>query len=260
MIIINLYEKIVRNRFLFEELVKRDFNKRYKRTVLGILWSIISPLILLLVLATVFGTFFKHSTPHYIPYLFCGNLVFSYYAESTSMGMTALVDNAAIFSKINVPKYMFLLTKNVSSLINFGITLILLFIFVAANHIDFTWKFLLLVYPVVCLVVFNLGVGLILSAMYVFFRDTKYLYDIFKTMLMYFSAIFYTITSYPENLQKLFLLNPIYVYITYFRKIIINDAVPSLGFHLLAFGYAAVALLIGALIYKKQNFKFLYYI
>lgn len=220
----------------------------------------LSPLMLLLVMALVFTNFFGRSTAHYIPYLFCGNLIFSYYSESTTSGMSSLLDNAGIFSKINVPKYMFLLSKNISSLINFGLTIIILFIFVAANGIPFTWKFFLLLYPICALVGFNLGVGLILSALYVFFRDMRYLYDIFKTMLMYFSAIFYTIDSYPEKVQMMFNLNPVYVYITYFRKIIIENTVPSLPLHLLAFGYAASALIIGAVIYKKQNFKFLYYI
>ena len=107
---------------------------------------------------------------------------------------------------------------------------------------------------------FNLGMGLILSALYLMFRDMKYLYDIFTLLLMYLSAIFYSIDAYSQEVQYLFYLNPIYVYIRYFRKIVLEGAIPRLSFHLLAAAYALIALLIGAVIYKKKNYKFLYYI
>ncbi len=255
-----MIEKIKRYRFLFEELVKRDFTKKYKRTILGILWSVLGPLMTLGVMALVFTQFFGRNTAHYIIYLFCGNLLFSYFRESTSTGMQALYDNHSIFSKVNVPKYMFLLSKNVAALINFGINLVVLFIFAAFDHIVFSWRFLLLIYPVLCLVVFNLGMGLILSALYILFRDIRYLYDIFTMLIMYLSAIFYTIDSYSPTVQELFNLNPIYVYIRYFREIIIDGQIPNVMVHVLGAAYALIALGIGALIYKKQNYKFLYYI
>ncbi len=255
-----MIQRLLQNRFLFEELVKRDFTKKYKRTVLGMLWSVLGPLMTLAVMALVFTQFFGRNMEHYIIYLFCGNLLYGFFKESTSTGMTALYDNAGIFSKVNVPKYMFLLSKNVSTLINFGINLLVLFIFCIIDGVSFTWMFVLLIYPVGCLVVFNLGMGLILSAMFLMFRDMKYLYDIFTMLLMYVSAIFYSVSAYPENIQKLFYLNPIYVYISYFRTIILEQRIPALWLHLLAAGYALVSLLIGAVIYKKKNYKFLYYI
>lgn len=255
-----IWHRIKQNRFLFEELVKRDFTKKYKRTALGMLWSVIGPLMTLGVMALVFTQFFGRSTPHYIIYLFCGNLLYNYFKESTSTGMTALYDNSNIFLKVNVPKYMFLLSKNVSSLINFGINLVILFVFVAFDGIPFTWRFLLLIYPICCLVVFNLGVGFILSAYYLMFRDVKYLYDIFTMLLMYLSAIFYNVDAYPAEIQRLFLLNPLYTYIKYFRTVIIDGAVPDLLHHVLVFAYALIVLVIGMTIYHRKNYKFLYYI
>lgn len=160
--------KMKKHQFLFEELVKRDFKQKYKRTVLGMGWSILSPLLTLLVLQIVFGFYFGQSIPHYTIYLFCGNLIFAYYRESTTGGMNSLMSNASIFSKINVPKYLFLFSKNVSSLINFGLTMLIFFAFVFFDGLPFTWKFIFLLYPVACLVVFNLGMGLILSALFVF--------------------------------------------------------------------------------------------
>ncbi len=255
-----MLQKIKQYRFLFEELVKRDFTKKYKRTTLGMLWSVLGPLMTLGVMAMVFTQFFGRNMEHYIIYLFCGNLLFGYFKESTSSGMTALYDNSGIFSKVNVPKYMFLLSKNVSSLINYGINILVLFVFCIIDGVTFSWKFILLLYPVGCLVAFNLGMGLILSALYLMFRDMKYLYDIFTLLLMYVSAIFYSIDSFSQEVQYLFYLNPIYVYIRYFRKIILEGDIPQFSFHLLAAGYALAVLLIGALIYKKKNYKFLYYI
>ena len=255
-----LRDTFLRNRFLFEELVKRDFTKKYKRTVLGMLCSVLGPLMSLGVMALVFTQFFGQKIEHYIIYMFCGNLLYSYFKESTVTGMTALYDNSGIFSKVNVPKYMFLLSKNVSCLINFGINLVVLFIFCIIDGVAFSWKFILLIYPIGCLVVFNLGMGLILSALYLMFRDLKYLYDIFTLLLMYVSAIFYSIDVYDLHVQYLFYLNPVYVYIRYFRKIILDGDIPEPTFHLLAAGYALVALIIGAVIYKKKNYKFLYYI
>ncbi|MBD5115648.1 MAG: ABC transporter permease [Ruminococcaceae bacterium] len=253
-------EQIKQNRFLFEELVKRDFNKKYKRTILGMLWSILGPLMTLTVMALVFTQFFGRNINHYIIYLFCGNLLYGYFKESTNSGMCSLYNNSKIFSKVNVPKYMFLLSSNVSSLINFGINLMVLFLFCIIDGVEITWKFILLIYPVCCLVLFNVGMGLILSALYMMFRDMKYLYDIFTLLLMYLSAIFYSIDAYELHKQYLFYLNPIYLYIRYFRKIILEGVIPKPSFHLLAAGYVIVALVIGSIIYKKKNYKFLYYI
>ena len=125
----DMMQQYLRHRFLFEELVKRDFKKKYKRTVLGMAWSLLSPLLMLLVMKLVFTQFFGRTMEHYTIYLFCGNLVFSYFNESTSQGMTSLVNNAAIFTKVNIPKYLFLFSKNVQTLINFSLTLCIFFVF-----------------------------------------------------------------------------------------------------------------------------------
>ena len=137
-----MFEKLKKNQFLFEELVKRDFKGKYKRTILGVFWSLLSPLLQLAVMAMVFTRFFGRTTPHYMIYLFSGNLVFTYFNEATNQGMTALESNAHIFTKINVPKYIFLLSKNVSSLINFLLTLVIYFIFVAIDGLPFRFSFI----------------------------------------------------------------------------------------------------------------------
>ena len=257
----NAVTAIKANGFLFSELVKRDFKKKYKRTYLGMLWSLLSPLLTLFTMSLVFKHFFGNDTPHYTIYLFCGNIVFSFFSDSTNGGMGSLLANAGIFTKINVPKYLFLFSRNVSSLINFGLTFVVFLIFCIIDGISVTPLFIFLLFPVICLVIFNLGVGLILSALFVFFRDMQYLWSVFTLLLMYLSAIFYTTERFAAiGAERLFLLNPIYVYIKYFRLIVINGALPSPEFHLLAAGYAIFAFAAGVLIYKKYNHKFLYYV
>lgn len=255
-----MLQKIRQYRFLFEELVSRDFKQKYKRTVLGMFWSVLSPLLNLLIMHLIFSNFFGATIEHYTIYLFAGNIIFSYYSESTNGGMCSLLENAHIFTKVNVPKYLFLLSKNISALINFGLTLIIFFIFCIFDGITFGWHFLLLIFPIVCLVAFNIGFGLILSAAFVFFRDISYLFGIFNTLLCYLSAIFYQVDVFPEYAQKLFYINPIYCYITYVRTIVISGTVPSLALHALCFGHAIIVVLIGAYIYKHYNHRFLYYV
>ncbi len=255
-----MFSRLKQHGFLFSELVKRDFKKKYKRTVLGMTWSMLSPLLQLLVMWMIFKNLYGRNTPNYITYLFAGNLVFNFFKDATTQGMTALDSNSAIFSKINVPKYLFLFSKNVAATINFLLTLVIFFIFAAFDGIAFGWNFFMLIYPIVLLQLFNIGIGLILSALHMFFKDMSHLYSIITMVVMYTSAIFYTVNSYTELGQKLFYLNPVYCYITYFREVVIGGMIPDLRLHVLCMLYALIALLIGFGMYKKYNYKFLYYV
>lgn len=257
---LTFFDKLKKYQFLFEELVKRDFKKKYKGTALGVIWSLLEPLLTLFVMRLVFTQFFGREMEHYSTYLFCGNLIFSYFHETTNQGMTAIKANSAIFSKVNVPKYIFLFSKNVQTFINFVLTLCIFFLFCVFDNIVFTWKIVLLLYPILLLVFFNLGVSMILSALFVFFQDMKYLWGIFLRLLMYMSAIFYTIDQYSYYVQCLFLLNPVYLFIRYFRKIVIEATIPSIWFHLLMLADTLIVLAIGCFMYKKYNTKFLYYL
>lgn len=252
--------KLKQNQFLFEELVKRDFKQKYKRTVLGMAWSVLAPLLQLLVMRLVFTQFFGRGVEHYTTYLFAGNLTFFFFKEATTGGMSSLMGNASIFTKVNVPKYLFLLSKNVSSVINYLLNFCVFLVFCLIDGISFGPRFFVLLYPICCLIVFNIGVGLILSALFVFFRDIAYLYDVFTLLLMYMSAIFYQVDSYPPLMQRMFLCNPLYVYIKYIRVVVIDGNIPSLAFHLLCLAYCGAAVFVGGYMYKKYNHRFLYYV
>ena len=245
--------------FVFEELVKRDFKKRYKRTYLGIAWSMLGPLLHLAVMVLVFTHFFGNDIPHFIVYVFSGLKIYSFFSESTNQGMTSLLANGGIMTKVKVPKYLFLLSQNVASLINFVLMLVIFFLFVAIDGVPFTWRFILLIYPIFTLMLFNIGVGLVLSALFVFFKDIQYLYSIFTMLLMWLSAIFYSVDTFPTVIQRLFLLNPIFTHIHYFRLVVLHGVTPAWHIHLICALAAAVSLSVGALFYKRFNHRFIYY-
>ena len=185
---------------------------------------------------------------------------FNWFSESTNSGMRSLVSNAAIFPKVNVPKYLFLFSGNVQAAINFVLTLLVFFFFCWMDDVTFTWRFVFLLYPILTLLVFNIGVGMILSALYIFFRDMDYLWGVFIQLLMYGSAIFYQVDKMSPAIQQVFAFNPVYRHIAYVREIVLNGAIPSLTTHLTLAGFALAAFLIGAFMYKRYNTRFLYYV
>ena len=256
----NLRWMILRNQFLFEELVKRDFKKKYKRTILGFLWSMLSPLMMLGVISFVFSQFFGRTIEYYVLYILAGQIVFAYFSESTNTAMVSLLNNASIFSKINVPKFLFVLSRNISALINFLLTVVIFFCFVFVYGIKPEWTMLLIFYPIVCLIIYNYGIGLILSALFIFFRDMQYLYSLLLQVIMYGSAIFYSIDMLSKSYQTVFYFNPLYLYITFIRDVVIYNRIPELWFVVLCGLYAVTAMVFGLLIYKKYNYKFVYYI
>ena len=189
-----------------------------------------------------------------------GQVLFNFMNISTHQALGAITGNAALLKKTYLPKYVFTVSKITSGLIDciFSFGALLIVMLFTKGH--FSWYLLLFPIVVAQLYVFNIGLGMLLSAANVFFRDIQYLWSIFSQLLMYMSAIFYTTSSYSPLVQNLFYLNPVYTYITYFRQVVIDGLVPSVGLHALVIGYAVAAFAIGALIYKKKNHEFLYYV
>ena len=255
-----LYRGLKSRQFLFEELVKRDFKKKYKGTMLGMAWSLLSPLLNLVVMMVIFSRFFGRTQPHYIIYVFCGNLLYTYFSEATKGGMKCIRENAKIFTKINVPKFIFVVAKNAQTLINFCLTMALLAAFCIYDRIEFSWNVLLLVYPVVTLLLLNIGLGAILAALYTFFKDMQYLWEVSLRLIMWGSAIFYPVDKIDGAAKVLFDYNPLYQHIFYFRQILINGVVPELSHHLFLAGSAVLALAIGGWLYRRYNTEFVYYV
>lgn len=252
-------EKVKQYRFLFEELTKRDFKKKYKRTLLGVLWSIISPFLTFLVQYFVFGYIFHRLDSGFVIYLLTGTLMFNFFTNATTNGMFSMYSNGAILSKVKVPKSLFVLSSNSAAIFNFLLTLIVYFAFMIFCKITFGLHLLLIIYPILCLIIFNIGMSYILSALFVFFRDMQYLYQIFTMLLMYMSAIFYEVKHFPEELRFIFNVNPIYHYISYMRQLVMQASVPSLTEHIICLSFALGMLGIGYFVHSKTEQKFVYY-
>ena len=238
------------NRFLLIELIKRDFIKKYKRTSFGILWSALSPLLLLVTMDLIFGTFFGRNMPHYTIYLFSGLLLFRYFSSVTTAAMKVLYNSAPIYSKVPVPKTYFVISHGAANLIDFLVSLLVYFLFVAIDGISFRLNFVMLIYPIVCLFFINLGIGLFLSTLYIFFRDISYIWPVICRIIMYSSAIFYDISILPGIFRRLLPCSPLYMCVDYFRQLVIHATVPSVEYHLILAGASILCMLLGGFTYR----------
>ncbi len=253
--------KILRKyQYLLSRLVQRDFIQKYKKTTLGVIWSVISPLCEFAILMLVFKNLFGRNTPHYTIYMMVGLLTYNYYSNATNNGMHSFLSNAGIMQKINLPSWLFPLSRTISAAINFLITCIVMIVFLYVDRISLTWKMLSLIYPFVLLFFFNLGVSLILATLYVFFKDVQYLYHIFNRLLYFCCAIFWTTDHMSETAKRIMMINPVYDFIVYGRMVIMDGVIPSIELHLLLFGYTSVILLIGIMIYRCNCDKFIFYL
>lgn len=247
-------------RFLLKQLVARDFKTKYKRSVLGILWSLINPLLTMLVMYIVFSKLFVSNIPNFPAYLLTGIICWNYFSESTSMCLTSITGNASLITKVYVPKYMYPCSRLVSSLVNFGLSLIPLFIVLIITRTAFTVQFLLLPFPIICLFLFSLGIGLLLASGMVFFRDTQFLWGIISMLWMYLTPIFYSDSIIPSALMSFYKMNPLYHIVRVFRVILINGASPEPKAYLLCFAASVIPFIIGALVFKKTQDRFVLYL
>lgn len=247
-------------RFLLSRLIKRDFIQKYKKTTFGVLWSVLNPLFEFFTLMLIFQNMFGRDTPHFTTYLIIGVLIYSFYTNATTQGMQSFLFNSSIINKIKLPIWLFPLSKNISAGLNFLITCLVMVLFMFIDNITFTWNLLFLLYPFVLLFFFNLGVSMILATMFVFFKDTSYLYNIFNRLLYFCCAIFWTVDRFPENAQKYLMINPVYDFILYTRTVIIDGVIPGMDLHLILLGYTLAVTLIGLLVYNCNKKKFIFYL
>lgn len=262
MIIKNITESFKKYKFLLQQLISRDFKVKYKRSILGVVWSLLYPILTMTVMAIVFSNVFKFSTPgvNYLVYLLTGLVMFNYFSEASNLAMSSVVANFALINKVYIPKYIFPVSKTLFVGINFLLTLIPLYAIIFITGTGVNIYHLLLPYAFICLFVFTLGVSLILSAVSVFLRDMFYIYGIVTTTWMYLTPIMYDIKMISEELQVVFKLNPLYHYINFARTIILYNQIPSATAFAICGGTAIIVLLIGILVFKKNQDKFIYYI
>ncbi len=249
-----------RYRFLMKQLISRDFKTKYKRSVLGILWSFLNPLLSMSVQYIVFSTLFRSNIPNFALYLLIGTVCFSYFSESSSMTLQSIVLNASLITKVYVPKYIYPVTRVMSSTINFLLSMIPLFLVVLITRTPIRLSFLLLPFGVICLVALCLGVGMILASSMVFFRDTQFLWGVVSTLWMYATPIFYPETIIPAKFLPLFKCNPLYHIIRFIRIILMEGISPEPKAYALMLVASFVPLALGLWIFKKTQDTFIFYL
>ena len=240
-------------------LIKRDFITKYRKSILGVLWSFLNPLLTMIVMALVFSYMFRFEIPYFPVYLFSGLMIFNFFKESTMLAMSSIIASEGVIKKIYVPKYMFPLSKVVSSLVNLAFSMVSFVFVVLFTGAPFHWTIFLIPIPIIYVFVFSLGVGMLLSSLAVFFRDLTYLYDIFTLLLMYLTPIFWPVSHLnPEGLLvNIIGLNPLYQYVFYFRNLALYGFIPDLWTNMVCIGYALLAFCAGTYVFMKQQDRYI---
>ena len=258
--VINALNAVQKYRFLIHQLVARDFRTKYKRSILGVFWSFLNPLLTMMVQYIVFSTIFKSDVPNFGAYLIIGTVMFNFFSESSGMALTSIVGNSALITKVYMPKYIYPLTRVMSSLVNLAISLIPMLIVCIFTGVEFHKSVVLTLFFLGCLAVFSLGLGLLLSAAMVFFRDTQFLWGVFNMMWMYATPIFYPESILTDELKIILQLNPLYHFLKNARLCILSGISPEPAIYvhcaLMAFG----VLLVGAFVFRKSQDRFVLYL
>ena len=249
-----------RNWFTIASLVSRDFKLKYRRSTLGILWSVLNPLLMMCVLTLVFSTFFRFQIENYPLYVILGNVLFALMSESTTGAMYSILNSSSLIKKIRIEKLIFPLEKVLFQLVNFCISLIAVAIVMVFFHVAPKVSLVALPLLLLYVVLFSAGIGLALSALAVFFRDVCHLWGVVITVWTYATPLFYPLDILPEWAMPIMEYNPMFHYVTYFRDIVLNGVVPGVGENLLCLGMALVSMALGLLLFKKAEKKFILYV
>lgn len=245
---------------LLEELVVRDLKIKYRRSVLGYLWSVLNPLLMMCVLTLVFSTLFRFDIPNYPVYLLSGQLLYNFFSESTSMAMGAILGSASLIKKVYVPKYIFPLSKLISSFITMLFSLVALVVVMVVTGSEFHVTLILFPLVLTYVFVFSLGIGLLVSTLVVFFRDIEHLYGVLLTAFMYLTPVFYPESILPEWIRAIIQYNPMKMFIDVFRDVFMYGQWPTLYEHLICLFFSFSALFIGSMYFKMKQEKFILYI
>lgn len=244
--------------FLLSQFVAKDFKVKYRGSLLGVLWSALNPLLTMIVLSVVFSQVFR-AVGNYQLYLLSGLLLFNFFSEATSSSVTSIVRNFSLITKVNIPRYILPLSNNISALIPLSFSLVIFLIMGVFLGLKFWIGDLLLFYPLICLFFFSIGVSFLLATWDVFFRDVQHLYSVIIMIWLYSTPVLYDITIIHEKIRFIFKLNPLYIFIKFFRTATLSNAVPSARDFLACAACALVSLLIGILVFRRHQKQFIFY-
>lgn len=259
-LVIRMAHMAAKYKFLTKQLVARDFKIKYKRSVLGALWSFVNPLLMMSVQYVVFSTIFKSDIENYPVYLLSGIVLFNFFSEATNISLFAITGNASLITKVYVPKYIYPVSKVVSTGVNLLISMLPLFLMCLATGVRVTKAWLLIPFDLAFLLVFCIGMGFILSAVMVFFRDMQFIWSVCSMVLTYATPIFYPESILPDNIRVTLGMNPMYHYIQFFRKIILEGISPQPREYFVCALFSAAFLMAGILVFRKAQDKFIFYI
>mgnify|MGYP000068376048 CR=1 FL=1 len=246
---------------LVRELVQRDLKLKYRRSFLGYLWSVLNPLLIMIVLTVVFSNIFNKSIENFPVYLFTGRMLYDFLKASTTNAMKSVTGNAALLKKVYIPKYIFTFAKVTSCMVDMVLSMGALLIVMVVTRAPFYWQFLLCPVVILQLYIFCCGLGFLLAELTVFFRDIQYIYNVLTTAWMYLTPIFYPMEQLPESVQKAIkIFNPMYQYITQFRTISLHQTLPAAGDVVYGFAIAFVFLIVGSWAFIRKQDDFILYI
>lgn len=252
----------VKYKDLMGQLVLRDLKLKYRRSILGYLWSILNPLFIMTIMAIVFSQMFtRENIPNYPVYLMSGQVLFNYMNQSTHQALGSIVGNASLLKKTYLPKYVFTVSKITSGLIDCIFSIGALFIVMIFTRADFSWYLLLFPFVIIQLYVFNVGLGMFLGAYNVFFRDIQYIYNAVTTAWMYLTPMFYPVEYLPDTVRWLVVhCNPMYAYVTQLRCLTLYSCMPDP--HMVLYGCidAVLMLVIGVWVFARKQNRFILYI
>lgn len=259
-LLINALAAMGKYRFLIKQLVSRDFKAKYKRSILGVFWSFLNPLLTMMVQYIVFSNLFHRNIPNYPAYLLTGIVIFNFFSEACGMALTSIVGNARLITKVYVPKYTYPLTRILSSLINLAISMIPMLIVVFLSGLRPSKAYLLIPFPLICLALFCLGLGMLLASAMVFFRDVQFLWRVLSMLWMYLTPIFYPADILPAQTAWVLKFNPLYYYITFMRTCVLDNISPEPFLYFQCLLSSVLLLFIGVLVFKKTQDRFILYL
>lgn len=259
-ITLNVIRAFYQYRFLLQQLVSRDFKTKYKRSILGILWSFLNPLLTMVVQYAIFSTIFKQNIENFPAYLIIGVVFFNFFIESSTMGLTSIVENSQLITKVYIPKYIFPISRVLSACVNMLLSFVPMFAIIYLTGTPIRPALLLLPFPIMCIILFSLGISLFLSASMVFFRDMQFIWSVVSMLWMYITPIFYPESIIPSQLKFVLNINPLYHFIRFSRMVMLDGISPDPQAYFICFICTVVPLVIGAALFKKTQDKFILYI
>lgn len=253
-------KNIIKYMPLMKELVSRDLKVKYRRSILGYVWSLLNPLLMMTVMTLVFSYMFRFDIDNYPLYLICGQTLWAFFNESTNMAMYSVLGNGALLKKVYIPKYIFPISRVFSSFVTMSFSLVAIIIVMIFTGVDLSWWLLLFPVPLMLELLFSMGVGMMLSALSVYFRDVTHLYSVVTLAWMYLTPIFYPLEAAPMDVQRFIRINPMYGYVSFFRSLVLYCRAPSADIIFLCAFSSVISLVAGILVFRKMQDNFILHI